>query len=94
MMIPTADDLKTVTDMRENAVGLINSVIKKDRPTIIMHQKSPKVIMLSIKEYNKLVEMVEDHMDELIAMDLEKEPYDSKNYVSEEKALRQLGIKL
>lgn len=93
MMIPVANDIKTVTDLRENTLALLNGIQKRSRPTIIMHHNSPKAVMLSIKKYNQLVEAVEDYMDELTAMDLKKEPYNSKNYVDEKTALKELGIK-
>ena len=73
MMIPTADDIKTVTDLRENTIALLNKVQKKDRPTIIMHKNSPRAVMLSIEEYNNLVEAIEDYSDELEAIELEKQ---------------------
>ncbi|KKQ51676.1 MAG: hypothetical protein UT19_C0012G0022 [Candidatus Woesebacteria bacterium GW2011_GWB1_39_10b] len=92
-MMPTANDLKTVTDMREDAIGLLNAVNKKKNPIVIMHRNSPQAVMLSVEEYNKLIEMVDDYMDELIAMDLEKEPYKPDDYVSEEEALKELGLK-
>ena len=73
MMIPTADDIKTVTDLRENTLSLLALVQKKDRPTIIMHNNSPKAVMLSIDEYNNLMEAIEDYRDELEAIELEKQ---------------------
>lgn len=94
MMIPTKNDIKTVTDLRENTLSLLNSLAKKNRPTIVMHRKSPKAVMMSIKAYNRIMEMIEDFLDERIAMDLEKEPYDPKNYTDEEDVLKELGIKL
>ena len=94
MMIPTSDDIKTVTDLRENTISLLNKIQKKDRPTIIVHRNNPKAVLMSISEYNKLIEMADDYMDELIAMELEKEPYDPNNYISEEDTLKGLGVKL
>ena len=73
MMIPTKDDIKTVTDMRENTLVLLDGLQKKEGPTIIMHNNSPKAVMLSIKEYNNLIEEIENYRDELKAIDLEKE---------------------
>lgn len=93
MMIPTTEDIKTVTDLRENTIALLNSIQKKKDPVIIMHRNIPKAVMLSIKKYNRLIEMIEDSMDELLAMELEKEPYDPKNYVDEKTVLKELGIK-
>ena len=73
MMIPTADDIKTVTDMRENTLSLLDRVQKKEGPTIIMYNNTPRAVMLSVEEYNNLMEAIEDYSDELEAISLEKQ---------------------
>ena len=72
-MIPTAEDIKTVTDLRENTISVLDGIKKKERPTLIMHNNTPKGVLLSVDEYNHLIEMLEDYEDELEARDLEEE---------------------
>jgi len=92
MIIPTADDLKTVTDMREDAIGLLNLVKSKKSPTIIMHRNTPQAVLLSVAEYNKLTEMIEDYLDERLAVKLEKEPFNEEDYISIDEVEKELGI--
>lgn len=73
MLIPTSKNVKTITDMREDALGLLEQV-KKNGVTYIFHRSQPKAVMLDIDEFDKLQEMLEDHQDELDAIKLEKEP--------------------
>ncbi|MBU0569385.1 type II toxin-antitoxin system Phd/YefM family antitoxin [Patescibacteria group bacterium] len=79
MMIPTASDIKTVTDLRENTLALLDGIQKKKRPTIVMHRNSPRAVFLSVKFYNKLVGMLEDSKEELEAIELEREADQAKN---------------
>jgi|APSaa5957512622_1039677.scaffolds.fasta_scaffold39577_3 prevent-host-death family protein len=84
MLIPTDDNISTITDMRENTISLLKSVQNKQDPTIIMHRNSPKAILLSIKRYNQLMEMIEDYLDEELALRLEKKALKAtkKDYIS------------
>ncbi|KKQ43014.1 MAG: hypothetical protein US60_C0009G0017 [Microgenomates group bacterium GW2011_GWC1_37_8] len=78
MIIPSADDIKTITDLREDTVALLDRIQKRSTPTIIMHHNSPKAIMLSVKEYNSLLERLEDYEDALDARELEQEALNTK----------------
>ena len=71
-LIPTTKNVKTVTDMRENAVQLLNQ-LKNEGPTYILHQSKPKAVMLSIQECEKILERIEDLEDELVASTLHEE---------------------
>lgn len=72
MIIPTAQNTKTVTDLREKAVEMLNQA-KKVGPTFILHRSRPKAVMLSIEEYANMMEMLEDYFDTLKAKELEDE---------------------
>ena len=91
-MLPLADDYKTVTDLRENTVALLRLLEKKRNPTIIVHRNSPKAVMISISEYNRMLQSLEDNYDEQLALALEKEP--KRNGVPLEEVARELGVKL
>ncbi len=71
MIIPTAQNTRTITDLRERALGLLRQV-EKSGPTFIFHRSKPKAVMLSINEYANLLEMLEDYLDSLKAKELEE----------------------
>lgn len=73
MLIPTSKNVKTITDMREDALGLLEQV-KKNGVTYIFNRSEPKAVMMDIDEFDKLQELLEDHQDEIDAIKLEKEP--------------------
>lgn len=61
MIIPTDKNIKTVTDLRENPIALLEQ-ISKSGPAFIFQHSKPKAVMLSIEEYSNMIEVVEDHM--------------------------------
>ena len=73
MLIPTLKNVKTITDMREDALGLLEQV-KKNGVTYIFHRSEPKAVMLDIDEFVKMQELIEDYFDSQEAIKLEKEP--------------------
>ncbi|MDO8570341.1 MAG: type II toxin-antitoxin system prevent-host-death family antitoxin [Candidatus Daviesbacteria bacterium] len=73
MIIPTVRNTKTITDLRENALELLNQA-KKTGPTFIFHRSKPRAVMLSVEEYSNMMEMLEDYFDSLKAMELEENP--------------------
>lgn len=72
MIIPTIKNTKTITDLRENAVEMLEQA-RKIGPTFIFHHSKPKAVMLSIEEYSNMMEMLEDYFDALKAKELEEE---------------------
>ncbi len=73
MLIPTSKNVKTITDMRENALGLLKG-IKKYGITYIFHRSEPKAVMMGIEEFSRIQELLEDYFDGMEAKKLEKEP--------------------
>lgn len=73
MLLPTDKNTKTITDLREKAVELLDQ-IDEIGPTFIFHHSKPKAVMLSIEEYSNLMEAIEDYQDSLIAKNLEENP--------------------
>lgn len=73
MIIPTVQNTKTITDLREKALELLKQV-EKSGPTFILHHSIPKAVMLSIEEYANLLEMLEEYFDSLKAKELEDNP--------------------
>ena len=72
MVIPTIKNTKTITDLRENTVDMLEQT-EKGGPTFIFHHSKPKAVMLSIEEYSNMVEMLEDYFDAIKAKSLEDE---------------------
>lgn len=72
MIIPTTKNTKTITDLRENALKMLEQT-EKGGPTFIFHHSKPKAVMLSIEEYSNLMEMVEDYFDAVKAKELEED---------------------
>lgn len=72
MILPTTKNTKTITDLREKALEMLEQA-EKGGPTFIFHRSKPKAVMLSIEEYSNLMEMVEDYFDAVKAKELEEE---------------------
>ena len=73
MLIPSTKNVKTITDMRENALELLE-VVEKQGLTYIFHRSKPKAVMLSIDDFARLQELIESYLDEQEAEKLAKEP--------------------
>ena len=73
MLIPTSKNVKTITDMREDALGLLEQV-KQNGVTYIFHRSEPKVVMMDIDEFVRMQELLEDYFDEIDVQELEKKP--------------------
>ena len=70
-MIPTAQNVKTITDLRERALELLDQVKKSAEPVYVFHRSKPKAVILSIEEFSKLKELIEDLEDSILARKLE-----------------------
>ena len=73
MLIPTSDNTKNITDLRENTLKLLKDVDRLGT-VYIMQRSYPKAVILSIDEFQRMQELIEDHIDELDAEELSKEP--------------------
>lgn len=92
MLIPTEDNIKTVTDLREQTLKLLTLVGQKKKPVFVFHSSRPtNVIMVPQDKYLEMLEMLEDYFDELEAIELEKEP--KENGIPLEKVMQEFGIK-
>lgn len=72
MIVPTSRNTKTITDMREDALKVLEDV-EKQGLLYVFHHANPKAVMLSMEEFERLYELVEDHIDEEEAVRLSKE---------------------
>jgi len=94
MIVPTDKDISTITDMREKTLKILQMVQNKKKPTIIMYRNSPKAILLSVKRYNQLMDMLEDYLDEDLALELEQKAKKAKksDYIPMQKVFKDLNI--
>ena len=71
-MIPSPYNIKTITDMRERALELLNQVEESREPVFLFHRSKPKAVVLSLKEFKEMTELIEALEDSLLAKKLEK----------------------
>lgn len=70
-MIPLPSNIKTISDMRENAKRLLQQVQTSYGPLFILYHSKPQAVLLSLSEYEKLVDLAEDYLDSLKAQEFE-----------------------
>lgn len=71
-MIPTAQNTKTITDLREKALELLNQVEQTTEPVFVFHNSKPRAVLMSIDEFSRLKEQIEDLEDSILARKLER----------------------
>lgn len=72
MIIPVKGNIKTITDLREDALGLLKEVEKRGLVYVFQHS-DPKAVMLSVGAFSRLMERLEDQQDEADARALSEE---------------------
>jgi len=73
MLIPTTKNVKTITDMREDALGLLNLVQKE--PVYIFHRSKPQAVLLSIDKFISLRNAINDCEDKGIPLSVVASKY-------------------
>lgn len=72
MLLPTSRNTKTITDLREDTIGVLSDVDKLGLVYLFQHS-DPRAVVLSLKEFAKFCELIEDHTDERDAAELSLE---------------------
>ncbi len=72
MLLPTSQNTKTITDLREDALGVLSDVDRLGLVYLLQHS-DPRAVVLSLKEFTKLCELIEDRADERDAAELSHE---------------------
>ena len=70
-LIPTKKNTKTITDMRTNALGLLEFV-DRNNPLYIFYRNSPRAVMLSMDSYQNLLDLMEGLQDTSDVRELDK----------------------
>lgn len=91
MLIPTKANISTVTDMRVDTLGLLKRV-KRDRFKYVFNRSTPEAVLLSMMEYERMLERLEDAEDRLMALNAVK---DNKGKgVSLKQAMKEYEVKV
>ncbi len=72
MLLPTSQNIKTITDLREDALGVLSDVDKLGLVYLFQHS-DPRAVVLSLKEFTRLCELIEDRADERDAAQLSRQ---------------------
>lgn len=72
MLLPTRQNTKTITDLREDALGVLSDVDKLGLVYLFAHS-DPRAVVLSLKEFTKLCELIEERADERDSAELSRE---------------------
>ena len=72
MLIPTSQNVKTITDMREDALNLLDEVDQMGF-TYVFHRSKPRAVILKIDEFVAMQEALEDFQDIDDVKELSKE---------------------
>ena len=73
MLITTTKNVKTITDMREDALGLLE-LVQKNGLAYIFHRSQPKAVLMNIEDFVALQNAAEDLEDYMAVQELKKEP--------------------
>lgn len=72
MLLPTSQNTKTITDLREDAIGVLSDVDKFGLVYLFQHS-DPRAVVLSLKEFTRICGLIEDRADERDAAELSLE---------------------
>lgn len=73
MLIPTTKNVKTITDMREDALGLLN-LVQKNGLAYIFHRSQPMAVLMNMEDFISLQNSIEDLEDLRDVQELKNEP--------------------
>lgn len=91
MIIPTSDNTRTISDLREKTIELLKQLSSTYGPLYIFYRSRPSAVMLNIGEYQKLLEIAEDYFDALKAEEYEKEDKTRIKWLSHEELIKKLS---
>lgn len=73
MLIPTLQNTKTISDLRERPVELLKELSLICGPLYIFYRSKPNAVILSLSEFQKLLDIAEDYFDASKAEEYERE---------------------
>lgn len=90
-MIPNKKNIRTITDMRKDALKLLADV-KKDGMKYIFANNEPQAIVMSMDEYEFWIERLEDMEDMMLVKKLEREK--REGFTKLEDLAKEYGVQL
>ena len=90
MLIPTIENTKTISDLREKPVDLLKQLESSYGPLYIIYRSAPSAVMLHISEYQRLLELTEDYQDVLKAQDNEKKDKKKISWLKHDELMEKL----
>ena len=80
-LIPSAKNVKSITDLRENANKMIENV-QTDGQYYIFYRNKPKAIFMSLDKYNDLLHSIEELQDLVSIKALDKKKIEKKDFMT------------
>lgn len=87
MLIPTVENTKTISDLRERPVELLKTLGLSYGPLYIFYRSKPNAVMISVAAYQKLLDLAEDYLDSSKAEEYEKEDKGKINWIKHQDIL-------
>lgn len=84
MLIPTAKNVKNITDFRKDPDSVLESIQGKSDPLYLFRGSEPKAVVLDIEEYARLMETEEDYHDLLLISEIAADPHRHEGLTIEE----------
>lgn len=94
MIIPTSQNTKTISDLREKPVEILKRLRSAYGPLYIFYRSKPNAVMLNLLEYQKLLDIAEDYFDSLKAEEYEKEDKNKIRWLTNNELVKKLADKL
>ena len=89
-MIPSARNIRTISDMRESPRQLLKEVQSSYGPLFILYRSKPQAVLLALEEYQKLADLAEDYLDSLKAQEFEAQNKKKVRWVTHKEVKRVL----
>lgn len=90
MTIPTIKNTRTISDLRERPVDLLKQLESSYGPVYIFYRSRPNAVLLSLTEYQKLIDLAEDYFDSLKAEEYEKKNKKNVQWIEHEELIKKL----
>lgn len=90
MLIPTPENTKTISDLRERPVDLLKQLESSYGPLYIFYRSRPNAVLLSLSEYQKLLDLAEDYLDSLKAEEYERKDKSKIRWIKHRELVKKL----
>ncbi len=84
------NNISTISDLRFKTKEVLKKAIKK--PVFLFNRSRPTGVLLSMKNYESILEALEDYQDSLDAQKFMKEDKSKIKWISHEELKKRLGI--